>query len=73
MNLNKIIRNYCQGKFHRIFLLCSLIGMVESIVILIILHLIQPEIKLLPTFLVSIGFVFSLSAFIAIEGKHLFR
>lgn len=73
MNLNKLIRNYCQGKFNRIFLLLSLIGTAETIVILTILHLIHPEIELLPTYLVLIGIVFSVSAFTASEGKHLFR
>lgn len=71
--LNKLIRSYCQGKFWRIFLLFSVIGMSEVIGFLWIIHLIEPELILFPLYVLLSLFALSISAFIASEGKHLFK
>jgi len=70
--INKIVRDYCQGKFWRIFLLLSFIGICEVGILMGIFSAAteQDISSLIPLFLT---FVVVLSAFIASEGKHLFK
>jgi hypothetical protein len=71
--LNKLIRSYCQGKFWRIFLLFSVIGISEVIGLLWIAHLIQPEIQLFPIYILLSVISLFMAAFIASAGKHLLK
>lgn len=73
MKLTNIIRNYCQGKFHRIFLLLSVTGISELIIILSLFHFFEPSARLFPPFLVIGSLILFFSVVAAHKMKNLFR
>ena len=73
MKLNHIIRSYCQGKSHRIFLLLATIGNLETIITIGIFKYFFPEIVSFFIYVIMLLIVFSISSFVAFFGKHLFR